>query len=229
MEYLSWQLMIVLLLQISILKKRLQKVLHILLFVVLLCILYLLSSRTVFFCVLLIVAFYLFKSTKIAKLLSYGVVFAPAIMLFLQMNLVNTEQGIQILGKAINTGRPEMYISYLGIIKNNPAMLIWGNLCKYNFLNAHNGVLTLLISLGGIGVILYFIFWNKQLKILRTACVEKHQMVAFFAIIAFVIHASAESMAVIGTIPYSIFVVIIMRIAKGEIKSRHDGITENRA
>ena len=71
------------------------------------------------------------------------------------------------------------------------------------------------------------IFWNKQLGILRDICVERKQIIAFVAIIVVLLHSSSESMGVIGTIPYSIFVIVIMKIARGEIRSRYDRVTAN--
>ena len=138
---------------------------------------------------------------------------------------METNLSIQIFGKELNTGRPEMYIKFLNIVGENPTMILWGNICEYTFYNAHNGVLTLLISIGGIGVAFYMIFWESQLGILRRTCLDHNQKIAFISIIALLIHASSESMAIVGTIPYSIFIVVLMRIAKGEI-TKNDRFTE---
>ena len=113
-------------------------------------------------------------------------------------------------------------------MQDTPIKIFTGDLCTYAFENWHNGLLTILASLGIFGVILYMSFWNRQLGVLRKACVDRKQKIAFVAILAILVHSSSEAMGIVGTIPYSVFVVIIMRIAKGDIEVKNDRITEDR-
>ena len=185
-------------------------------------VLFMLSSRTVIVCVMIVLVFGIIKSQKIINFASHFAVFAPAVLFVFQMLFLEGSLDIKILGKTLDTGRPEMYKELLGVVIDNPIMIILGNVVKYPFYNAHNGLLTMLISLGGIGIIVYFVFWLNRLEILRNVCITKIQNIAFVSILAFLLHSSSESMSVIGTIPYSLYVIIIMRIALGEIRSRND-------
>lgn len=205
------------------------KILNIFMIVAMFYVLYLLSSRTVFFSALFIAIAFLLRFPRVFKWLSYIVVVAPIFVLILQLKLgeMNNVKA-QVLGKSINTGRPDLYLDVLKDIMNSPIKIFFGDLCSYYFGNMHNGILTIFATLGVVGVLIYIGFWHKQLKLLRKVCVKKVQKIAFVAILAILIHASSESMGIVGTIPYSIFVVIIMKIAKGDIRSKYDRITTNR-
>lgn len=204
------------------------KIINIVVFLLMFYVLFLLSSRTVFFCALVIAVAFLFKMQKAFKWLSYIVVLIPVLMIILQLALLDVDNlTLEVLGKSILTGRPEMYAELLEEINASPITVLFGNLCKYPFHNHHNGILTLLASLGIGGVIMYIVFWSQQLAVLRNGCTTKIQKMAFVAIIAIIIHASSEAMGVVGTIPYSVFIVVIMEIAKGGMVGKDDRITED--
>lgn len=219
---------IYLILHIADRKKRIPRIIDGILILGLSYSLYLLSSRTAVFCCLAVLAFFVLKMDRIERIASRIVLFFPILMILFQLNISQIDFGFEIFGKAIDTGRSEIYHRVLETMRGNPIHIILGNLCENWFYNAHNCVLTILFTLGLIGVILFLGFWNHQFAILRRVSKNKLQKIAFFAVIVFMIHASAESMAVIGTVPYSIHVVIIMKIAKGEIVSRHDRAARNR-
>ena len=210
---------VILFVQIFTTEKIAVKVINIIVSVVLFYILYLLASRTVLFCAIIVALAFLFKTPKAFKLISYFVLIVPIIMIWFQLWLFNSKSAaLQILGKSISTGRPDMYKTFIQKMQDTPIKIFTGDLCTYAFENLHNGLLTILASLGIFGVILYMLFWNRQLGVLRKACVDRKQKIAFVAILAILVHASSEAMGIVGTIPYSVFVVIIMRIAKGDIE-----------
>ena len=220
---------ILLFIQICTISNVYVKVVNILLSAVLFYILYLLSSRTVLFCAIIVAIAFLIKAPKAFKAISYFVVLVPLIMIGVHLRLLDSDDiTLQILGKSISTGRPEMYRKFLDEIQTFPIRALTGNLCGYGFENLHNGLLAIFASLGVFGVLLYVTFWNRQLTILRKVCVDRKQKIAFAAILAILVHASSEAMGIVGTIPYSVFVVIIMKIAKGEIETNYDRITEDR-
>ncbi len=192
-------------------------------------VLYLLESRTVFICTLCVLIAFLLKAPKAFTWFSYFVVLAPVLMIIFQLQIRNLNTvSIVILGKAINTGRPEVYTRILTDISSSLPKIIFGDLFGYSFSNAHNGLLSIFASVGLGGVVMYIVFWYQQLKKLRVMCVDTVQRIAFFTIMAVLIHSSSEAMGVVGTIPFSIFVVVIMKIAKGEIRSKYDGIAADR-
>ncbi len=209
--------------------KKATKVINIVIIAMMFYILYLLSSRTVLLCSLIVAMAFLLRLPKVFKWISYFAVITPIFTMVLQLQLANMDNiALQILGKSINTGRPDLYIEVLSELMTSPIKLLFGDLCTYHFYNSHNGVLTILATLGLGGVLLYIIFWNQQLSKLRNISMDKSQKLAFIALMVVLIHASSESMSVVGTIPFCIFVVVIMKIAKGEIKSKYDRFTADR-
>lgn len=210
-----------LIIQIYNVNSKFTRVKNIIVAAALIYVMFLLSSRTVFLCALLIIGAYFLHIPKVFKWLSYFVVLSPIFLFVLQMKIPELDfASVQILGKSIDTGRPELYQKMFAQLAASPMNLPFGNLCNYYFYNAHNGALTILLTLGLSGLVMYLVFWNHQMRLLRNICTDKSQKMAFIALMMVLLHASSESMCVVGTIPFSIFIVVIMKIAKGDIKCK---------
>lgn len=220
---------VLLLIEYDTIFNPIRKIAHLIITLSMFYILLLLRSRTVLICaIVFFISFLLRRKPKTFKWISYFIVLTPILVMVFQLYLFQLGVfELRFLDKAVLTGRPEIYIRAFESVQNSIMVAAFGNLCKDAFYNYHNGILTIGISLGIFGVLLYILFWNQQLRILRERCKEKKQLIAFFAIIVILLHASSESMGVVGTIPYSVFIVAIMRIAKGEIRSKYDRFTEN--
>ena len=211
-----------LIIQIYEVDSKLIKAKNIAMVAALIYVMFLLSSRTVLLCTLLITCAYFLRIPKAFKWLSHIIVLFPIFVFVVQMQLPELNFATdQILGKSIDTGRPELYRQLLGDLMASPVYLPFGNLCKYYFYNAHNGPLAVFLSLGLGGIVMYFVFWTHQMKLLRNISKDRSQKIAFVALMMVLIHASSEAMCVVGTIPFSVFVVIIMKIAKGEIRYKN--------
>lgn len=203
-------------------KKRMKKSILAVLICILSYILYLLSSRTVLFCLILVLLFYILKLKKIEKFFLYFVLILPVLMIAFQFWVSNSSSKFELLGKNINTGRSELYLEFFSMFRENPQNFVFGNLCETWFYNYHNGIITILSSLGVFGLFSYFQFWLKQLKQLSMSSFDFCQRIAFLTISLMLVHSSSESMAVVGTIPYCVFIILIMKIAKGDIRSKYD-------
>jgi O-antigen ligase len=99
-------------------------------------------------------------------------------------------------------------------------MLLVGSFFEFYFQNLHNAPLAIIATLGFTGYFLYIVFWYKLIKRINHEKKDPNQVAAFVCLIAYILHSSAETMFMAGTIPYSVFIVVIVSIAKGEIKKR---------
>ena len=102
-------------------------------------------------------------------------------------------------------------------INREPLQYIFGNLCKYNFQNFHNGVLTIFSSLGIIGIVWTIWMWNICLRNIEKTSKSKYQKLAYFFVLLFLLDSVSESMTMVGTIPQGLFVYLMVKIARGEV------------
>lgn len=214
--------MMLLLIQTGIAKNRIQTFINILLIASLFYLLILLSSRTVVACVILLLTEYVVA--KRGNHIRYYWIFilaCPIIMIVIQQFLGNSVIGLTLLGKAIETGRSNMFNTVISDIKSNPMGFIFGKVFSYQFENLHNAPLTIVANLGFIGLIVYLTIWFKKIKSLNEICNNKIRVIALYSILAFIIQSSSEALLMVGSIPYGVMVIIIDRIAKGEIIDKY--------
>lgn len=183
-----------------------------------------LRSRTVLFCftaaVLCTLLPYAMKAEGNARRLRIirSVVLAvPVLMIGLQLILSKVIGAYTILGKALDTGRANIYADLIKIILKSPMQYIFGNLCGYAFYNFHNGIITEIASIGFVGCILVMRFWVGKLKSIEQSISNEYELLAYYFVLLFIVESVAESMTVIGAIPYSLFVYVIVKIAQGDI------------
>lgn len=188
---------------------------------VMLYILYLLSSRTTFFCTIVALAAVAWNRRERAGNWVYMLVLLiPLCMVFFQLALAELESETQILGKGLDTGRAEIYEIALKKIFSSPLTLLFGECFQQYFQNLHNAPLALIATIGLMGYIPCCVFWFKQIKMLNSSVDGGSQKIAFVCIIVYILHSSAETMFMTGTVPYSMFVLLVLMIAKGDIKYR---------
>lgn len=211
---------VILLIQLISIRSLAKKIFNIILFGALIYILFLLASRTVGFCIIVVIIFCLFRSRrKIGKAMPYIIMIIPLLMIFFQVFIWQRHVDFNIMGKALDSGRSDIYTALFAEISASPQFFIFGLFFKYPFVNMHNAPLSILASTGLVGLLLYYLFWIRQIKMLyHTSNNTRIQIVAFVAILSFFIHSSSEAMMMIGTIPYAIFTLLIVKIAKGDYK-----------
>lgn len=219
----------ILLLAISLTRSKLKKTILSVAVAALAYIMFMLRSRTVLACFILAVLCVVFLPLlKCRRIFRYTVLVAPIIMIIIQFAFNDKIGDFELLGKDLDTGRYVMYRDLLEQISNEPLQYIFGNLCKYNFQNFHNGILTIFASLGVIGVIWTIRMWNICLGDIEKTIKSKYQKLAYFFVLLFLLDSVAESMTMVGTIPQGLFVYFMVKIARGEIvMNSPDGSNES--
>ena len=208
----------ILLLALSLTRSKLKKSILCVAVAALVYIIILLRARTVLACFILAVLCVIFLPLlKCRRIFRYIVLVAPIIMIVIQFALNDKIGNLELLGEDLDTGRYAMYRDLLEQIGNEPLQYIFGNLCKYNFQNFHNGVLTIFASLGVIGVIWTIWMWNICLRDIEKTFKSKYHKLAYFFVLFFLFDSVAESMTMVGTIPQGLFVYLMVRIARGEV------------
>ena len=208
----------ILLLAISLTRNKFKKAILCVAVAALVYIILLLRARTVLACFILAVLCVIFLPLlKCRRIFRYIVLVAPIIMIVIQFALNDKIGNLELLGENLDTGRYAMYRGLLEQISNEPLQYILGNLCKYNFQNFHNGVLTIFASLGVIGVIWTIKMWNICLGDIEKTIKSKYQKLAYFFVLLFLLDSVAESMTMVGTLPQGLFVYLMAKIARGEV------------
>jgi len=198
------------------------RVLDLIILCLLLYLIILLSSRTVIACLfLLIFGYWISRKKKNDQLFRIILLTWPFIMICVILVLGESGVALRVLGKAIETGRAEIYIESISKIKSMPIAYVFGQLCNNRFSNMHNGPLTIVANVGFVGLVICYSLWYKHLGRLYQGARTPTQRIALYAMYAFVIHASAESLSMIGTIPYAMMIIIVDKIAKGEIVDKN--------
>lgn len=208
----------ILLLAISLTRNKFKKAILCVAVAALVYIILLLRARTVLACFILAVLCVIFLPLlKCRRIFRYIVLVAPIIMIVIQFALNDKIGNLELLGENLDTGRYAMYRDLLEQIGNEPLQYIFGNLCKYNFQNFHNGVLTIFSSLGIIGIVWTIWMWNICLRNIEKTSKSKYQKLAYFFVLLFLLDSVSESMTMVGTIPQGLFVYLMVKIARGEV------------
>ena len=173
-----------------------------------------LQSRTVVICCAFILLAGIFKQIRIPRYVIALVVVFPIAMFFIQIWLGTINTDVQFLGKEIATGRDEMYAAHLQTILNNPGDYLLGQILSHRLGNYHNAPLALIMSIGGLGYLLFIIMWVYEFQGMVRMQRTKLQYIAIIALFAYMIHSSSEASPMLGGIPYATQMIILSRIAK---------------
>ena len=123
-------------------------------------------------------------------------------------------KNVAFLGENIYTGREEMYVEQMSNLKGVWQWL-FGDLYAGSFTNYHNGILSVLVSTGLCGLIVFLIIWLKKL-LPRVVNYNKVSYVAVCALIVLIVYSSFEAAFFLGTIPYGIMVVTLFVFSRYE-------------
>lgn len=187
--------------------------------VVMLCVyegylLYLTGSRTCFVLSMIIVFYYLTgKKFHLPKLFIIIAALFPLFFLWGYTALYASGKFADqfFLGKEFFSGR-EWY--FLQILSQISGKYLFGDVIRYNFENAHNAPLTLIISTGIIGYVLYLLYYLNCIFHYYPRESNMQQNVALIAIIGVFLHSSSEAVLVTGGAHYSILVATLYWILK---------------
>lgn len=174
---------------------------------------YLLESRTIVACGLVIILFPMFRKIRIRKWHVYVALLIPIVFIALQMWLSERE-AIVILGKPLASGRHRLYLSYLNSVQSNPLDYFFGKWLVHKLGNYHNAPFAIFMNFGTIGLGLYYIFWYTELKGMLQKGNSPLSTLAIIGVVAFFVHSSAEAAPMLGFVIFGAEMVIICRIAK---------------
>ena len=210
---------LIFLIRISYEKSLGKRIFLIILIVLMVVILIRLDSRTMVACAILSALFFFVKNPKRNITIRVVACMLPFLIVFiLAINKDSLLMQKIIMGKALDTGRADIFLSFFDEIKAAPLQVVFGKFFKYPFKHLHNGPLTIVASLGIAGLIALISIWKETLKKISIAEKTKQQTLAYNFIFLFIVQASTEAITILGTIPYSIFVLIIVFIANEKIK-----------
>ena len=172
------------------------------------------QCRTVFLCALAMIAFGLMPKIHLFKWFPFVVIILSAFLIYLQMSY--TQEGMTLLGKDLVTGRSHAFRRYLNLIYEDPLKYIFGQLGRHRLNNYHNGIISLLMNLGFVGMVLCMGIWYYELR----NCIKKStlamQSIAIISLLIYLLHAATEGAPMMGAILYGTPIVTLFRLAKDD-------------
>ena len=193
-------------------KKKLKKIGDYTIIGFLIYIIYLLQCRTIMLCSILYITLIMVKKITIKKWWTYIALLIPIISIGIQILI--REDSVTILGKGIVTGRDEIFVRYIDIIKQAPFEFIFGQLCRFRLNNYHNGPITLLTNIGLIGLEVCLLLWGSIINKSIETYSNDMQKMAIVSILLYLIHSSTEAAPMIGMPLFGIPVILFFRFAK---------------
>lgn len=124
----------------------------------------------------------------------------------------NTSENIEIMGKGMISGRENVYAEYFDHLQDTTDWIL-GTFDNVPFANAHNGPLSIYVSIGIIGCISFFyIIINRLIRYNKIA--KSHTAkAAIFSIIAIFIESCGESSLFLGGFASIIFIFLFFAFA----------------
>lgn len=201
---------------ISIKMKTYNKLIGIVMQLTLIYLIYKTESRTGLLCVVILSILSLITVSRVPRFFLYVFTSIPFIYIFLLPYLQRNKyfMHIEILGKRFFTGREEIFSDNIEGI-NSIIRWIFGDLPRAMFANYHNGMLSILLSCGLAGLIIYLIIWYKNI----IPYMERTNQVSYIAIISLMIillQSSSEAAFLTGGIPYGIMIVTLFIFVRYE-------------
>ena len=117
--------------------------------------------------------------------------------------------------------REDMFVERIGYLEG-AFEWIFGDMAQGMFINHHNGMLSLLITIGIVGLGLYLFIWAKNI-IPYMNNTNPVSYMAISALLVILLQSSAEASFVTGGIPYNIMLVTLFIFARFDFKSIEEG------
>lgn len=177
---------------------------------------YLLESRTVLVCSLVIVLFPFVHKMRIRMSYAYLAILIPIAAIGLQLWLAEQET-ITVLGKPLASGRDQLYSQYLEELSTNSMDYVLGIWGVHKLANYHNTPLAIIMNFGMIGLLLYYWFWSYEIKNMITGIGNSAmKKLVIIGVLVYFIHSSAEAAPMMGSVLYGTELVISCRLAKDQ-------------
>ena len=114
---------------------------------------------------------------------------------------------MELFGKPLFSGREVLFVDFYNSFSDSPLIGLCG---KYKFANAHNGMLTILLNTGFVGIFFYIIYIYKNFRNISNSIINIANVLPLIAIIAvFIISSSEAAMLVAGNLFYVYFLTLL--------------------
>lgn len=172
------------------------------------------NSRTCFTIAVLITIVILIKNkNKLSELSVAAILLLPVVFLVIYPFLY--QRGylhFEYMGKSDYYSRTYLYHN---VFLNLKGHLLFGNFMVYRFENLHNGVLSILASLGVTGVLLFYLYcFMTYLHIGRNNIKSKISLIAFTGILAVFLNACTESALFVSGSMYAGSISVLIFLTK---------------
>lgn len=170
------------------------------------------AARTSILAYLFFLFFVVFRRKKVfkSKALANLILLFSVAFVYIYIALSKTiMKDFIILGKKMFSGREELYQEVLSEFTDK----FFGNLTHFNFQNSHNAMLTVMINIGIIGFIIYFVFTVVSFNRFYDKCKSRDQVLCGIAILAFFLMSCAEAAVLTGGSMYYVHTFVILVLA----------------
>lgn len=167
------------------------------------------DSRASLLCILILTVVSLLKIKRIPEWVPYCGVAVPLLYISILpfLSSIGYKNDLVIFGKSLYTGREDIFSRELEGY-NDWFSWLFGDLFVGGFANHHNAFLSIFLSCGLVGTVIYiFILIKAILPYAKNT--NSISYIAICSILVFIIHASAESAFLMGSIPYGIMTATI--------------------
>ena len=137
-------------------------------------------------------------------------------VLYVYLSHLPALENVEFMGKPVFSGRQYLYVDLFSSLSENP---ILGLCAKYKFANAHNGMLTILLNTGFVGLFFYLAYIYKNLRVISKGIVHPDEVFHFIAIIAIFVNSCNEaSILVSANLFYVYFMYLLVITRHNDIK-----------
>lgn len=173
---------------------------------------------TLFMSIVLFVSFFLayiksFGLIMKKKIVTIAILVFPIIFCIMYLYLYDIPRfrDMEFLGKPLFSGREILYVDFFRTLSENPLIGLCG---KYKFANAHNGMLTILLNTGYVGLFSYLIYIYKNLRVLSNRINTTSDVLPFIAIVAIFVNSSVESAMLVGGNLFYVYFMYLLLLTK---------------
>lgn len=181
------------------------------------------EARSCLIMALLVTVYTLFFSKwKIKKAVIVVATLMPIVVFPTYLYLYNSRfSDFTFMGKQFFSGRESTYKEILAYIET-PVQMIFGNIGAVRFQNAHNAALSVMCSIGILGmIIVYLVYVLRFFQVSNNADTPK-QRVALVCILATFIQSSAEALMLTGHFSGMLFMYIYVQMARGKMEKGNE-------
>ena len=137
-------------------------------------------------------------------------------VLYVYLSNLPALENVEFMGKPVFSGRQYLYVDLFSSLSENPILGLCG---KYKFANAHNGMLTILLNTGFVGLFFYLAYIYKNLRVISKGIVHPDEVFHFIAIIAIFVNSCNEaSILVSANLFYVYFMYLLVITRHNDIK-----------